>query len=229
MNTEQRPLLQQWADTPGCNVAAYTKVEIAAEKLRCVLQRRQCRYFLDLDLLLGEQDPVSIADLFRKKATHRGLDPATFAEKFEKRVHDYEGRWDAEVQSVSGAGAALRRGRTPRTASAAKSGADLAREAAPVGLTHGRVADAMARRRPIGAGWPRNGCSPDARRLRSAQLRGCPACAFQSRLPGSELPSIGPGATPAHWRNAWLNEASLGTSPPHFRRLASTATTIFRA
>ncbi len=75
VNTEQRPLLQQWADTPGCNVAAYTKVEIAAEKLRCVLQRRQCRDFLDLDLLLGEQDLVSIADLFRKKRRIAGSTP----------------------------------------------------------------------------------------------------------------------------------------------------------
>ena len=102
VNTELRPLLQRWADTPGCNVAAYTKLEIAAEKLRCILQRRQCRDFLDLDLLLGEQDLVSITDLFRKKATHRGLDPATFAEKFETRVHDYEGRWDEELSQYLG-------------------------------------------------------------------------------------------------------------------------------
>ena len=93
VNTEERSLLRRWADTPECSVAAYTKLEVAAEKLRCVLQRRQCRDLLDLDLLLDEQDPVATADLFRRKATHRRLDPATFAEKFEKRVQDYKARW----------------------------------------------------------------------------------------------------------------------------------------
>ena len=61
-----------------------------------------CRDFLDLDLLLGEQDLASVTDLFRKKATHRGLDPATFAEKLEKRVHDYEDHWDEELSQYLG-------------------------------------------------------------------------------------------------------------------------------
>jgi predicted nucleotidyltransferase component of viral defense system len=98
VNTEQRPLLRRWPDVPECKVAAYTTLEVTAEKLRCVLQRRQCRDFLDLDLLLGEQDLVATADLFRRKATHRGLDPATFADKFEKRVRDYEDHWEGELE-----------------------------------------------------------------------------------------------------------------------------------
>ena len=102
VNTEQRALLRRWPDVPECNVAAYTKLEVTAEKLRCVLQRRQCRDFLDLDLLLGEQDLVATADLFRRKATHRGLAPGTFAEKFEKRVQDYKDHWDEELQQYLG-------------------------------------------------------------------------------------------------------------------------------
>jgi predicted nucleotidyltransferase component of viral defense system len=102
VNTEQRSLLRRWPDIPECNVTAYTKLEVTAEKLRCVLQRRQCRDFLDLDLLLGEQDLVATADLFRRKATHRGLNPATFAEKFEKRVWDYKDNWDEELEQYLG-------------------------------------------------------------------------------------------------------------------------------
>jgi predicted nucleotidyltransferase component of viral defense system len=98
VNTEQRSLLRRWPDIPECKVEAYTKLEVTAEKLRCVLQRRQCRDFLDLDLLLGEQDLVATADLFRRKATHRGLNPATFAEKFERRVQDYKDNWNEELE-----------------------------------------------------------------------------------------------------------------------------------
>jgi len=102
VNTELRSLLRRWTDIPEIECWAYTKLEVAAEKLRCVLQRRQCRDFLDLDLLLGEADPAATADLFREKAKHRGLDPATFAEKFEKRVHDYKNHWDEELEQYLG-------------------------------------------------------------------------------------------------------------------------------
>jgi predicted nucleotidyltransferase component of viral defense system len=102
VNTEKRPLLRRWTDTPECAVAAYTKLEITAEKLRCVLQRRQCRDLLDLNLLLGEQDLAETTELFRKKATHRGLDPATFAERFEKRIKEYARNWDEELAQYLG-------------------------------------------------------------------------------------------------------------------------------
>ncbi len=52
-----------------------------------------CRDFLDLNLLLDDKDLDATVDLFCRKATHRGLDPATFAEKFEKRVQDYKKHW----------------------------------------------------------------------------------------------------------------------------------------
>lgn len=102
VNTEERPLLRRWADTPECNVVAYTKLEITAEKLRCILQRRQCRDFLDLSLLLGQDELDAVADLFRQKATHRGLDPSTFAERFEKRVEDYKDQWTQELEQYLG-------------------------------------------------------------------------------------------------------------------------------
>jgi predicted nucleotidyltransferase component of viral defense system len=83
-------------------VAAYTTLEITAEKLRCVLQRLQCRDFLDLDLLLEEADLAAAAELFGRKAAHKGLDPASFAERFEKRVKDYEKRWNHELGEYLG-------------------------------------------------------------------------------------------------------------------------------
>jgi uncharacterized protein len=102
VNTEERSLLRRWTDLPEVPVAAYTKLELTAEKLRCVLQRLQCRDFLDLDLLLDDQDLTAAAELFRRKAVHKGLEPATFAERFEKRVKDYESRWERELGEYLG-------------------------------------------------------------------------------------------------------------------------------
>lgn len=102
VSTETRPLLERWPDVPEVSVASYTTLEITAEKLRCVLQRLQCRDFSDLDLLLPDADLTAVADLFRRKATHKGLDPATFAEKFEKRVKEYKSRWENELGQYLG-------------------------------------------------------------------------------------------------------------------------------
>ena len=38
-----------------------------------------------------------VRPLFEQKATAKGLDPATFAEKFENRIDRYKGRWDREM------------------------------------------------------------------------------------------------------------------------------------
>jgi nucleotidyltransferase AbiEii toxin of type IV toxin-antitoxin system len=101
VNTAERPLLKRWTDLPEVPIAAYTTLEITAEKLRCVLQRLQCRDSLDLDLLLGDEDLTDAVELFRRKAQHKGLDPASFAEKFAKRVKDYEKRWSRSSVSIS--------------------------------------------------------------------------------------------------------------------------------
>ena len=100
--TEARPLLRRWTDLPEIPIVAYTTLEITAEKLRCVIQRLQCRDLLDLDLLLGDQYLTEAVELFRRKATHKGLDPATFAERFEKRVTEYEKRWERELGEYLG-------------------------------------------------------------------------------------------------------------------------------
>lgn len=97
INTEDTPLLRRWQDLPDVSIRAYTKLEVTAEKLRCVLQRLQCRDLLDLDLLLPEEDPTSVVELFKRKAIHRKIDPATFEQRFEKRMKDYEKNWEREL------------------------------------------------------------------------------------------------------------------------------------
>lgn len=102
VNVAERPLLRRWTDVPEVTIAAYTTLEITAEKLRCVIQRLQCRDFLDLDLLLGDEDLTDVVELFGRKARHKGLDPGSFAEKFEKRVKEYEKRWEQELGEYLG-------------------------------------------------------------------------------------------------------------------------------
>ncbi|MGE0551758.1 MAG: hypothetical protein AB7O24_30240 [Kofleriaceae bacterium] len=67
-----------------------------------MLQRLQCRDLLDLDLFLDDEDLTDAVELFRRKASHKGLDPVSFADKFEKRVKEYEKRWDQEFGEYLG-------------------------------------------------------------------------------------------------------------------------------
>ncbi len=77
----------------------YTLEEIAAEKLRCVMQRLQCRDLYDLYelLVVNGVDAESIWPLFERKARHRDRDPARFGESFADRVPRWEERWDGEL------------------------------------------------------------------------------------------------------------------------------------
>ncbi|MXY90293.1 MAG: nucleotidyl transferase AbiEii/AbiGii toxin family protein [Gammaproteobacteria bacterium] len=52
LNTEVRTLLPHWPDLPAnSRLRVYTLIEIAGEKLRCLMQRTQCRDFFDLWVL----------------------------------------------------------------------------------------------------------------------------------------------------------------------------------
>lgn len=76
VNTELMPLVARWPDIAPAQVLAYTQLEIAAEKLRCVIQRFQCRDLLDLEQLLDSDiDLQAAAELFVRKARHKQLDP----------------------------------------------------------------------------------------------------------------------------------------------------------
>lgn len=78
---------------------SYSLLEIAGEKLRCVLQRLQCRDVLDLHELFerGEVDAAAAAAVFRAKAKHRDIDPESFSARFEERLADYSRRWNDEL------------------------------------------------------------------------------------------------------------------------------------
>jgi hypothetical protein len=100
IDTEAQKLLPRWDDLPtDATVSVYTLNEIAGEKLRCVMQRLQCRDLFDLSLLFdaARVDVLDAAEVFKLKATHRSIDPGNFANKYHERVNQYRERWDQEL------------------------------------------------------------------------------------------------------------------------------------
>jgi len=81
-------------------VHVYTLAEIAGEKLRCVLQRLQCRDLFDLFLLfeVAQVDTTEAAMVFRPKAEHKGIDPDAFAARYRERIEQYRKRWEVELR-----------------------------------------------------------------------------------------------------------------------------------
>ena len=99
-SVEDRALLNIWPDLPDAvPLAVYPIEEIGAEKLRCVIQRVQCRDLYDL-FRLTEDAGLSLAEvrpLFERKTRAKNLDPGTFAQRFEDRVERYDQRWSTEM------------------------------------------------------------------------------------------------------------------------------------
>ena len=101
LTTERQPLLPRWPDLPtDVDIRVYTLLEIAGEKLRCVLQRLQCRDLFDLFLLFEEAqvDAIEAALVFKPKAIHKGINPETFAARYRERVDQYRKRWEDELR-----------------------------------------------------------------------------------------------------------------------------------
>ncbi len=101
LETQMQALLPRWPDLPeNTNVLVYSLQEIAGEKLRCVMQRLQCRDLYDLHLLFGDEgvDVEYATGVFSQKAAHRGIDPTCFAERYRARLIEYRQRWDAELE-----------------------------------------------------------------------------------------------------------------------------------
>jgi len=89
-----------WDDLPEPTpFDVYPLEEIAAEKLRCIIQRVQCRDLYDLFRLTEDLDvsPAEIRPLFERKAEAKSLDPTAFPERFEDRLGKYKTRWDDEM------------------------------------------------------------------------------------------------------------------------------------
>ena len=93
-------LLDAWSDLPQpIPFDVYSIEEIAAEKVRCIIQRVQCRDLYDIFRLV-EDAGVSLADIrprFERKAEAKGIDPASFEERFNGRLDRYKGRWLTEM------------------------------------------------------------------------------------------------------------------------------------
>ena len=98
-NTTALPIRRRYEDQERRRCHVYTLEEIAAEKLRCVMQRVQCRDLFDLHELLmaGGVDAKAIWPLFERKARRRNLDPDRFGDCFADRELRWQRRWDREL------------------------------------------------------------------------------------------------------------------------------------
>jgi predicted nucleotidyltransferase component of viral defense system len=97
--TTTLPVIRRYDDQEPASCLVYTLEEVAVEKLRCVIQRLQCRDLYDLGELLGERgvDAQALWPTFERKARHRGLDPNRFAERFNAREPEWRRRWETEL------------------------------------------------------------------------------------------------------------------------------------
>jgi predicted nucleotidyltransferase component of viral defense system len=89
-----------WPDLPvPVAFSVYPIDEISAEKLRCIIQRVQCRDLYDLWRMTEEKGVVldEVLPLFERKARSKGLDPASFRDRFEDRIDRYKRRWSIEM------------------------------------------------------------------------------------------------------------------------------------
>jgi len=100
LETEVQPLLRRWPDLPeSTKVLVYSLREIAGEKLRCIIQRLQCRDLYDLHLLFedADVDVEHAAEVFSQKAQHRDINPAGFEASYQARLIEYRRRWEGEL------------------------------------------------------------------------------------------------------------------------------------
>lgn len=98
-NTTRLPIVIRYPDQEPRECLVYTLEEVAAEKLRCVIQRLQCRDLYDLHelLVLRGIDAQAIWPLFERKAIQRAVDPSRFAARFQDREPEGQRRWDTEL------------------------------------------------------------------------------------------------------------------------------------
>lgn len=107
IDTTRRPLISRYDDQsdPSPQVLVYSLEEVAAEKLRCVIQRLQCRDLFDLHRLFFEEalDVDTVWESFERKTAQKGLDPARLGARLDERLPHYERRWNDELQTHLGA------------------------------------------------------------------------------------------------------------------------------
>jgi len=102
---DRRSMHSVWDDLPKpVPFDVYSLDEIAAEKLRCIIQRVQCRDLYDLYRLGDDLDVdfEQVTPLFERKTERKGLNPRTFADKFEIRIKAYRRKWGEEMSTHLG-------------------------------------------------------------------------------------------------------------------------------
>jgi uncharacterized protein len=104
LDTTQRPLILRYADQAGdgSTITTYTLEEIAAEKLRCVIQRLLCRDIADLHRVFVREgvDVEKVWPLFEEKTRAKDLDPGRFRERLSARESRYRRRWVQELADL---------------------------------------------------------------------------------------------------------------------------------
>jgi predicted nucleotidyltransferase component of viral defense system len=99
-SVDQGTMQAIWPDLPTpVAFSVYPLEEISAEKLRCIIQRVQCRDLYDLWRLTEDKGVVldEVLPLFERKARSKGLNPASFRDRFEDRIERYKRRWITEM------------------------------------------------------------------------------------------------------------------------------------
>ncbi len=101
----RQPIIHRYQDqSDALSLPTYGLVEVASEKLRCVIQRLQCRDLFDIHRLFAEEG-VDVEDAWNQftiKAGHRGLDPHSLPGRWQVRVEAYGKRWDREMRRYTG-------------------------------------------------------------------------------------------------------------------------------
>lgn len=97
---------RRWPDIPeDAGIEGYALDEVAAEKLRCVAERQQCRDLFDMHELLdgNHVDALEAWELYLRKAAHdvvRGrqrTSPRDWSTTFDHRLESYKRLWDDEL------------------------------------------------------------------------------------------------------------------------------------
>lgn len=104
LDTTHRALISRYSDQAqdGSTITTYTLEEIAAEKLRCVIQRLLCRDISDLHRLFVREgvDVETAWPLFEEKTRAKSLDPERFSERLSAREPQYKRRWAQELSDL---------------------------------------------------------------------------------------------------------------------------------
>jgi len=104
LETTGSALIQRYSDQQQerATLPTYTLHEVAAEKLRCVIQRLLCRDISDLHRLFVREDvDVEVVwPLFEQKTRAKNLDPARFTERLSAREPQYKRLWELELSDL---------------------------------------------------------------------------------------------------------------------------------